>query len=89
MSKGLPVVATEIGAIPEVLEGGHAGLLVPPQNPAALAEALSKVLSDAGLRRDLAARGLDASRKYSFESFRTAIRGVLDWSGIPSVKQPF
>ncbi len=84
MSKGVPVVATDIGAIPEVLEGGRAGLLVPPQNPVTLAEALSKLLGDAGLRRDLAARGLDASRKYSYESFRTAVRGVLNWSGIPS-----
>ncbi|MHB0937158.1 MAG: glycosyltransferase [Armatimonadota bacterium] len=56
MSYGVPVVGTTTGGIPELL-GDGAGLLVPPANPQALADALARLLADAGLRRDLGARG--------------------------------
>ncbi len=47
MACGLPVIANAAGALPEVLgPDGHAGRLVPPRNPAALAEAIADVLSD-------------------------------------------
>ena len=49
---GLPVVATEVGGIPEALAGGAGELLVPPQNPDALAAALAR-LGDPQLRRRL------------------------------------
>jgi glycosyltransferase involved in cell wall biosynthesis len=46
MAAGIPVVATMVGGIPEVVVDGGTGLLVPPQNPAVLAEAISSVLLD-------------------------------------------
>ena len=49
---GLPVVATKVGGIPEALAGGAGELLVPPQNPDALAAALAR-LGDPQLRRRL------------------------------------
>jgi glycosyltransferase involved in cell wall biosynthesis len=49
MALGIPVVASETGGLVELLTGG-AGLLVPPGNPLALAEALGRVLTDALLR---------------------------------------
>jgi glycosyltransferase involved in cell wall biosynthesis len=45
-----PVVATTIGGIPEVVEEGVTGLLVPPRDPEALAEKISLLLEDAPLR---------------------------------------
>jgi glycosyltransferase involved in cell wall biosynthesis len=51
MAFGLPVVATAAGGIPEAVEDGVTGRLVPPGDPAALAEALALVLGDSGLRR--------------------------------------
>lgn len=58
LAHGLPVVATAVGAVPELVPafgpGGGAGLLVPPDDAAALAGALRRVLSDPGLRRRLA-----------------------------------
>jgi glycosyltransferase involved in cell wall biosynthesis len=44
----LPIVATNVSSIPEIVADGETGLLVPPDDPAALAEALSRVLADPG-----------------------------------------
>ncbi len=52
MAAGTPVVATAVGAVPEVLEGGESGLLVPYGDPARLATALREVVEDpVGARR--------------------------------------
>ncbi len=53
LARGLPVVSTATGAIPELV-GEEAGLLVPPGNIKALAEALARAIGDAGLRAQLA-----------------------------------
>jgi glycosyltransferase involved in cell wall biosynthesis len=55
MACGLPLVATTAGALPEVV--GDAALLVPPGDPCALADRLTALLTDAGLRRRLGERG--------------------------------
>jgi glycosyltransferase involved in cell wall biosynthesis len=46
MGCGLPCVTTNVGALPELVDDGVTGLLVPPREPAALAEALIGLLSD-------------------------------------------
>ena len=46
MGAGLPVVATSVAGIPEVVQDGVSGLLVPPGDPAALGDALTRALSD-------------------------------------------
>jgi glycosyltransferase involved in cell wall biosynthesis len=46
MASGKPLVATRAGGIPELVEEGVSGLLVPPGNAAALAEALARVIAD-------------------------------------------
>jgi glycosyltransferase involved in cell wall biosynthesis len=61
MAFGRPVVATRAGGIPEAVEDGVTGLLVPPRDPGALAEALVCLLSD-GPRRD--AVGLAGRRRF-------------------------
>jgi len=48
---GLPAVATSVGGIPEVVEDGVGGILVPPRDPAALAGALLTLLRDSERRR--------------------------------------
>ena len=53
---GTPVVATRIGGIPQVVEDGRTGLLVPPEDPRALAAALAAVLRDGAAARERAAR---------------------------------
>ena len=46
---GIPVVASAVGGVPELVEDGRTGLLVPPGDPAALARALVRVLTDDNL----------------------------------------
>jgi len=50
---GLPIVATGVGAIPEMLRDGVGGLIVPPDDVPALAEAMARVHDDAALRTKL------------------------------------
>ena len=53
MAFGLPVVATNVGGLPEIVEDGVTGILVPPKDPDALAEAVIQLLRDPQLRRRL------------------------------------
>ncbi len=55
MASGVPVVVTAVGANPDVVRDGVDGLVVPSHDPAALADALERVLRDADLRRRLGA----------------------------------
>jgi glycosyltransferase involved in cell wall biosynthesis len=57
MACGLPIVATDVGGIPECITDGVEGLLVPPANPASLALAISKLLENGQLREQLAQAG--------------------------------
>ena len=62
LAHGLPVVSTATGAIPDLV-GTDAGILVPPENTGALADALSRMIGDAGLRARLAAGARRAAER--------------------------
>ncbi|MGE0376070.1 MAG: glycosyltransferase family 4 protein [Planctomycetaceae bacterium] len=55
---GKPVVATSVGALPECVDHGRTGLLVPPCDQHALADAIVTLLRDDGLRREMGENGL-------------------------------
>ncbi len=57
MACGLPVVATTAGALPEVVEDGRSGILVPPKDPHALAGAIERLLGDGPLRQVMGGEG--------------------------------
>lgn len=61
----LPVVATSVGGLAEALAAGG-GLLVPPDDPQALAEALGRVLSDSALRERLSAQAAQVAAGYTW-----------------------
>jgi glycosyltransferase involved in cell wall biosynthesis len=64
MARGIPVASTSAGGLGEML-GGGAGLLVPPANPEALADAIARILSDPALRSALIASAAEAVRHFS------------------------
>jgi glycosyltransferase involved in cell wall biosynthesis len=70
MSAGLPVVATGVGGVPEIVEDGVTGILVPVSDPAALAIAMARMAGDRGLRETMGARGRE--RASHFSAGRTA-----------------
>lgn len=57
MAAGLPVVSTQVGAIPEVVKDGETGILVPPENPEALATAVNKLLNNHQLMQEMGTKG--------------------------------
>jgi len=57
MASGLPVVATNVGGIPELVVDGKTGLLVPPGDATSLADALSRLIDDPDLRYRLGVEG--------------------------------
>jgi glycosyltransferase involved in cell wall biosynthesis len=63
-SAAKPVVATTVGGLPEMVEHGRTGYLVPPRDAAKLADALVRLLLDVNLRREM---GANAKRKVELE----------------------
>ena len=57
MACGVPVIATTAGALPEVVKQGETGILVPPQDPHALAGAIKQLLADESMRRRMGGEG--------------------------------
>jgi glycosyltransferase involved in cell wall biosynthesis len=59
MAARLPVVSTRVAGVPEMVADGVTGLLAPPDDPAALADALARLAADPGLRTSLGDAGRD------------------------------
>jgi glycosyltransferase involved in cell wall biosynthesis len=74
LSVGTPVVSTAVGGVPEVVHDGENGLLVPPNDPGALAAALQSILHDDELRSRLA----DAAKPSVAAMGRDVIYGRLE-----------
>ena len=63
MLAGLPVVATEVGSVSDAVIEGDTGLLVPPDDPKALAHAIRTLLADRGRMQEMARRGRERARR--------------------------
>lgn len=74
-----PVIASAVGEVPIVLDGGRAGALVPPSDAPALAATLQEILSDPGRARALgAAAHARASVTYTFDVMMTSYRALYE-----------
>lgn len=78
MRAGLPVIATRVGAIPEVIQDGQNGLLIEPRNPAQLAQKLEQLLADEQLRISLSTHALQTiSEHFSLSKMLQQIKTLL------------
>ena len=68
LAAGVPVVSTRVGGIPDLVQDGRSALLVPPADPAAMAEAMGRVVADQALRQSLRDGGLAVVGAYSWAS---------------------
>jgi len=84
MALGTPVVASNVAGVPELLDGGRCGMLVPPNNVEALADAIKTLLANAAMRRTYA----DAARKYAEEQFDLWRNGRRLANILRSTKRP-
>lgn len=70
MGCGLPVVATWTGGTPEGVTDGETALLVPPNDPQAMADAVARLVQDEALRRRLRENGIrEARERWSFDAY--------------------
>jgi len=65
MAAELPIVATGVGGIPELIENNKSGLLVEPKNPVALASAIEGLLADPNQKKNLAREAKQRIKKFS------------------------
>ena len=68
MAAGLPIVASSVGGIPDLVKDGKNGLLVPPADASALAKTISDLLSDKEKRNRMGEAGKKMCRQYSAEA---------------------
>jgi len=68
MATGLPIVASSVGGIPDLVKDGENGLLVPPADAGALKRAISDLLSDKAKRKRMGETGKRMCRPYSVEA---------------------
>ena len=74
MAAGLPIVANQVGGVPEILDEGATGLMVMPRNPTAMAYAIQRILTDEELRGRLGASArARAEESYTPAEYRRAL----------------
>jgi glycogen synthase len=89
MSAGMAIVATTAGGTPEALTDGETGLLVPPADAAAMADAIRRLIENPSLRLDLGARAAAVAReRFGFDRYidrlEACYRGLLSAEGAGS-----
>ena len=76
---GKPIIATQIGGLPEVVHDGINGYLVPPKNPESLAEKMLALIGDEGSRRRMGEESYNIARKeFDFRRNLTKIQSVYE-----------
>ena len=77
MAAGLPIVATAVGGVPEMVEDNQSSLLVPSQDPQALAAAIARVLKDRDLAQRLAANASSlVGSRYTTQNYVKALAKI-------------
>jgi colanic acid/amylovoran biosynthesis glycosyltransferase len=77
MAAGLPVVSTPLGGVPEMVQDGITGFLVPERQPGALADALDRLLTDRRLALSLGKAGRERAQFFAIEKSAQALRALF------------
>jgi glycosyltransferase involved in cell wall biosynthesis len=80
-ASGLPVIATAVGGIPTAVTDGVDGILVPPKDAQALADAMARVMTDGDLRRSLIRHGYVSARAQTVDRFVDHVASLLEGPG--------
>lgn len=79
MACGRPVVVTRVGGSPELVDEGRTGLVVPPRDPVAMADAVGRLLNDEALRREMGQAGrARAEQRFSREIYAHRVLDLYD-----------
>jgi glycosyltransferase involved in cell wall biosynthesis len=78
MARGRAAVATSVGGVPELVEHGHSGWLVPPAEPEELAEAIVSLLRDVALRERLGRGALERAAAFDIRAAARKVEAVYE-----------
>ncbi len=79
MAAGKPVIGTNVGGIPEIIEDGVTGLLVPPYSPDKLAEAIITILQNPSLAQQMGEAGRQrVGERFSVEQHVARIKEIYE-----------
>ena len=76
IARGVPIVGTAVGGVPELLTDNENGLLVPARDPTAMAEAIERLLKDEELRRRLASAGRIRALDFTPTAYRRSLSNI-------------
>jgi len=90
MAMGVAVIATDAKGVPEIIQNGHTGLLVPPKNSKVLAEAIAQLVENPRLRERLAKEGQKFSREnFDWKRYLVDMKEIYrEMAGFPPLPVP-
>jgi len=78
MALGKPIIATNVGGVPEIVKDGINGLLVPPKSPERVAQAVERLLNEPRLAKRLATSAVESIQDHSWRSIVTKYEQIYE-----------
>ena len=78
LASGVPVVSTDVGGVPYLVEHGKTALLVPVQDPEAMAHAILALLNDPAKAKQMRKAGIESLQQYTWPNVRDRLLRVYE-----------